>query len=187
MGENLSEKPFLKFTPLDDRAIRAYLCRAPLKFQCLPSLETSSNVLENDSSKSSVNSVVQPSAANKHTNRQIQNENIHSTSKSKQSRKAQVIKQIKGQPKISSFPIPSKLTGWVGDSRLRPRPRPRKFIQLNLAASKLTINLMLKINTQNTVNRAYIWLKLVSVVIDNICTVRILYRDLSDSPFSGTI
>jgi hypothetical protein len=57
----------------------------------------------------------------------------------------------------------------------------------NLAASKLTINLILKINTQNTVNRAYIWLKLVSVVIDNICTVRILYRDLSDSPFSGTI
>jgi hypothetical protein len=50
------------------------------------------------------------------------------------------------------------------------------FIQLNLAASKLTINLMLKINTQNTVNRACIWLKLVSVVIDNICTVRILYN-----------
>ena len=46
---------------------------------------------------------------------------------------------------------------------------------------------MLKINTQNAVNRAYIWLKLVSVVIDNNCTVRILYRDLSDSPFSGTI
>ena len=48
-------------------------------------------------------------------------------------------------------------------------------------------NLMLKINTQNTVNRAYIWMKLVSVLIDNICAVRIMYRDLSDSPFSGTI
>ena len=40
---------------------------------------------------------------------------------------------------------------------------------------------------QNTVNRANTWLKLVSVVIDNICAVRILYRDLSDSPFSLTI
>jgi hypothetical protein len=37
--------------------------------------------------------------------------------------------------------------------------------------------------TQNTVNRAYNWLKLVSVVIDNILLVRILYRDLSDSPY----
>ena len=46
---------------------------------------------------------------------------------------------------------------------------------------------MLKINTLNTVNRAYIWLKLDSVVIDNICTVIILYRDLSDSPILGTI
>ena len=46
---------------------------------------------------------------------------------------------------------------------------------------------MLKINTQNTVNRAYIRLKLVSVVIEHISTVRILYRDLSDSPFLGTI
>ena len=74
----------------------------------------------------------------------------------------------------------------MGESRLRPRPRPRVFTQLNLAASKLKINLMLKIYTLNTANRAYIWLKLVSVVIDNICTVG-LYRDLSDSPFSGTI
>ena len=48
-------------------------------------------------------------------------------------------------------------------------------------------NLMLKINTQNTVNRAYTWLKLFSVVIDNICAVRILYRELSDLPFSGEI
>ena len=57
--------------------------------------------------------------------------------------------------------------------------------QQNLVASKLTVNLMLKINTQNTVKRAYNWLKLDSVVIDNICAVRILYRDLSDSPFFG--
>jgi hypothetical protein len=123
--------------------------RTKNKKQMLPlrMLKTSSNVLENDSSKSSVNSVVQPSAVNKHT-RQIKNENIHSTSKSKQSRKAQVIKQIKGQPKISSSSYTYK------ESRLRHRPRPRKSIQLNLAASKLKINLMLKTNTQNTVNRA---------------------------------
>ena len=55
------------------------------------------------------------------------------------------------------------------------------------ASSKLTPNLMLKMNTQNTMNRAYIWLKLFSVVIDNICAVRKLYKDLSDSPFSETI
>ena len=54
-------------------------------------------------------------------------------------------------------------------SDARQRPRPRIFTQLNLAASKLTTNLMLKIYTPNTVNRAYIWLKQVSVVIDNIC------------------
>ena len=48
---------------------------------------------------------------------------------------------------------------------LRPRPRPIIFTQLIQAASKLTSNLMLKIYTPNTVNRAFIWLKLVSVVI----------------------
>jgi hypothetical protein len=89
-------------------------------------LKTSSNVLENDSSKSSVNSVVQPSAANKHTNRQIQNENIHSTSKSKQSRKAQVIKQIKGQPKISSFLIPTKLSGVGGGVQTKTQTKTKK-------------------------------------------------------------
>ena len=50
----------------------------------------------------------------------------------------------------------------------------------------LITNLMLKVYTPNTVNRAYIWLTLVSVVIGNICaeyctgTCQILH-------FSGTI
>ena len=57
----------------------------------------------------------------------------------------------------------------MGKSKLRPRPRPTMFTQLNLAAIKLTTNLMLKIYTPNTVSSAYIWLKLVSVVIGNIC------------------
>ena len=48
-------------------------------------------------------------------------------------------------------------------------------------------HLMLKIIPQNTVIRSYTWLKLVSVVMDNICAVRIVYRDFSDSPFSGKI
>ena len=86
-------------------------------------LATSYNVLENDSSESraSVN-YVQPSAAhctnkhtNKHTNKQIQSENIHSISKSKQSRKAKGIKQtnkpIKQQSKIQNFSYLQNLVG----------------------------------------------------------------------------
>jgi hypothetical protein len=144
-------------------------------------------VLENDSSKSSVNSVVQPSAANKHTNRQIQNENIYSTSKSKQTRKAQGIKEIKGQPKISSFLMPTKLSGVGGGVQTKTQTKTKKIHTIEPGSQQAHNHLMLKINTQNTVNRAYIWLKLVSVVIDNIFTVRILYRDLSDFPFLGTI
>ena len=59
-------------------------------------------------------------------NRQIQNENIHSTSKSKQSRKAQVIKQIKGQPKISSFLIPTKLSGVGGGVQTKTQTKTKK-------------------------------------------------------------
>ena len=81
-------------------------------------LTTSSNVMENDSSESSGNPIlVQPSAANytnKHTTK-IKNENIHSISKSKTQRKAQVNKetnkQIKGQSKISRFLIQTKISG----------------------------------------------------------------------------
>ena len=81
-------------------------------------LTTSSNVMENDSSESSGNPIlVQPSAANytnKHTTK-IKNENIHSISKSKTQRKAQVNKEtnkrIKGQSKISRFLIQTKISG----------------------------------------------------------------------------
>ena len=38
-----------------------------------------------------------------------------------------------------------------------------------------------KINTQIIVIRAFIWLKLARFVINNVCTVRILNRDLSDN------
>ena len=55
-------------------------------------------------------------------------------------------------------------------------------IQLRINSFIITTNFMLKINTHNTVNRAYIWLKLVS---DSDSASRILYRDLSDSPFFG--
>ena len=48
----------------------------------------------------------------------MQSKNIRSMSKSKQSRKAQVIKQtnkqIKGQSKISRFILPTKLSGVGG-------------------------------------------------------------------------
>ena len=75
------------------------------------------NLLSNYSSESraSVNSV-QPSAAH-YTNKQMQNKNIHPILKSKQSRKAQVIKQtnkLKGNPKFQDFLYLQNLVGGWG-------------------------------------------------------------------------
>ena len=76
-----------------------------------------------------MNSVVQHSAAH-YTIKKIQNKNIHSTSKSKQSIKAQVIKQtnkqIKGQSKISRFLIPTKLSGVGGGVQTKTQTKTKK-------------------------------------------------------------
>ena len=67
-------------------------------------------------------------------------------------------------------------------------PKLTKILVCRYCWSSFMSDLMLKIDTQSSVIRAYIWLNLhiVSVVKENICVVRILYRDFSDSPYLGT-
>jgi hypothetical protein len=94
-------------------------------------LQTSSKVMENGSSESCVNpDPVQPSAAH-YTNKPNQNENIHSISKSKTVRKAQVTKQtnkqIKGQSKISRFLIPTKLSGVGGGVKAQTKTKTKNI------------------------------------------------------------
>ena len=81
-------------------------------------LETSSRVMKNGSSESNVNpNPVKPSAA----------QNIHSFSKSKTLRKAQVTKetnkQIKGQSKISRYLIPTMLSGVGGEVQAQTKTK----------------------------------------------------------------
>lgn len=87
--------------------------------------------MENGSSESCVNpDPVQPSAAH-YTNKQNQNKNIHSISKSKTVRKAQVTKQtnkqIKGQSKISRFLIPTKLSGVGGGVKAQTKTKTKNI------------------------------------------------------------
>ena len=94
-------------------------------------LQTSSNVTENGSSESCVNpDPVQASAAH-YTNKQNQNENIHSICKFKTVRKAQVTKQtnkqIKGQSKISRFLIPTKLSGVGGGFKAQTKTKTKNI------------------------------------------------------------
>lgn len=73
---------------------------------------------------------VQASAAH-YTNKQNQNENIHSISKFKTVRKAQVTKQknkqIKGQSKISRFLIHTKLSGVVGGVKAQTKTKTKNI------------------------------------------------------------